>query len=141
MSNIYHQHLLEIATALVTLAAWLKGGRPERFGSLANLLIALLIFVLQHTLGVGPMEASLLTIDGLLGLIFLGLAIRYTSLWLGGAMLLQGVQFSLHAFYDVTSRPFDLLFAVVNNTVSWGVLLCILAGTLVTWRGVGRSEI
>ncbi|MCI3134411.1 hypothetical protein [Phenylobacterium aquaticum] len=83
----------------------------------------------------------LLALDGLLGLIFLGLAIRFTSLWLGGAMLLQGVQFSLHAFYYVTGREFDLLFKVVNNLVSWGVLAVILAGTVATWRGIGRREI
>jgi len=83
----------------------------------------------------------LLGLDGALGLVFLALAVRYTSLWLGGAMLLQAAQFSLHAYYLVLDRHVDLLFAVVNNVVSWGVLLAILFGTLVTWRGLGKREI
>lgn len=141
MSNVYHQHLLELATGLVTLAAWLKGWWPERMGASAYLFATILLYILQHTIGLTGMSTVLLSLDGLVGVVFLVLAVRYTSLWLGGAMLLQGVQFSLHAFYDVTHRPFDRLFAVVNNVVSWGVLACILAGTIAAWRGARRREL
>lgn len=141
MSGFYLHHLLRIAVAAVTLFAWLKGGWPERIGATANLAATVVVFVLIRELGRDGFGLSLLVIDGLLGLVFLALAVRYTSLWLGGAMLLQAAQFSLHAFYYVGARPMDLLFAVVNNTVSWGVLACILAGTIAAWRGAGRSEI
>ena len=47
------------------------------------------------------------------------LVVRYASLWLGAAMLLQAVQFSLHAYYLVTDRPHDLIHAWVNNLDDW----------------------
>ena len=41
-------------------------------------------------------------------LCLLVIAVRYASFWLGGVMLLYAAQFSLHAFYLVTSRPIDI---------------------------------
>jgi hypothetical protein len=58
---------------------------------------------------------------------------------LGIAMLLQAIQFSLHAYYLVGGLPRDRTFAMVNNLDSIGVLLCILAGTLLTWRRRARA--
>lgn len=141
MSGFYLHNLLLVAILLVTAFAWLRGGWAEKIGSAANLAAAALLFVMVRTVGVSGLGTGLLAIDGLLGLVFLALAVRFTSLWLGGAMLLQAVQFSLHAYYLVVGRKVDLLFAVVNNVVSWGVLLAILVGTLVTWRGLGKREI
>jgi len=141
MTSWYFHHFLLLCIAGVALFALWKGGWPERFGAGSNLLVALLVFILQRWVPAGDLGLGMLVLDGFLGLIFLGLAIRFTSLWLGGAMLLQAVQFSLHAFYYVTGREFDLLFKVVNNLVSWGVLAVILAGVVVTWRGIGRREI
>jgi hypothetical protein len=141
MSGFYLHNLLRIAIVLVTAFAWLRGGWPERIGSAANLAATALLFVLIRTVGLSSIGSGLLVIDGVLGLVFLGLAVRFTSLWLGAAMLLQAAQFSLHAYYLVVGREVDLLFAAVNNVVSWGVLLAILIGTLVTWRGLGKREI
>lgn len=141
MSGFYLHHLLRVAIVLVTVFAWLKGGQAERVGASANLLAAVVVFVLIRVVEVSGVGTGLLLVDGLLGLVFLGLAVRYTSLWLGAAMLLQAAQFSLHAYYLVVGRQVDLLFAVVNNVVSWGVLLGILVGTIVTWRGYGSDEI
>ncbi len=141
MSGFYLHNLLRIAIVLVTAFAWLRGGWPEKIGSLANLVATVLLLVLIRTVGLSSIGSGLLVIDGVLGLVFLGLAVRFTSLWLGAAMLLQAAQFSLHAYYLVVGREVDLLFAAVNNIVSWGVLLAILIGTLVTWRGLGKREI
>jgi hypothetical protein len=49
-------------------------------------------------------------------------------------MLLAAAQFALHAYYYVGERPFDLLFAIVNNTISWGVVWVILIGVAAAWR-------
>lgn len=133
MSGWYLHHLLLAAIVVVTGLAWLKGGWPERIGASLNLAIALLFFALQLFMSPAALSLALLIIDGVLGLGFLLLALRYTSLWLGAAMLLQAGQFSLHAFYYVTTKPVDRLFAVVNNVVSWGILLAILAGVGASW--------
>ncbi|HEX5378286.1 MAG TPA: hypothetical protein VFW47_06910 [Phenylobacterium sp.] len=139
MSGWYFHHLLTAAIALVAAFAWWKGAWPERFGASLNLLVACLFLVLQATMSQERLAPGLLTIDGVLGVGLLVLAIRYTSLWLGAAMLLQAAQFSLHAFYYVTAKSFDQLFAVVNNVVSWGILLAIVSGTCATWIQTRRA--
>jgi hypothetical protein len=139
MSSWYFHHLLTAAILGVTIFAWAKGGWPERLGASLNLLIAVLFLVLQFGMSPAMLPPGLLVLDGLLGIGFLGLAIRYTSLWLGAAMLLQAAQFSLHAFYYVTAKAFDLLFAVVNNVVSWGILIAIVAGTFASWAQTRRA--
>jgi hypothetical protein len=136
----YLQNSLLASIALVTLLAWFKGGVPERVGASMNLIMALCFVGLQLTMQGPSLEIGMLTMDGLLGLGFLVLAVRYTSLWLGAAMLLQAAQFSLHAFYYVTHKPTDRLFAVVNNVVSWGTLLSIIVGTLATWFLASRAK-
>lgn len=139
MSSWYFHHLLTAAILGVTVFAWVKGGWPERLGASFNLFIAGLFLVLQFGMPSTMLAPGLLVIDGLLGVGLLGLAIRYTSLWLGAAMLLQAAQFSLHAFYYVTAKSFDLLFAVVNNVVSWGILIAIVAGTFASWMQTRRA--
>lgn len=141
MSGLYFHHLLLIVIVAVAVFAWLKGGMPERIGAILNLAVAILFFVLQRVFDPAALATSLLVIDGLLGVGFLVLAIRYTSLWLGAAMLLQAAQFSLHAFYYVTAKPFDLLFMVVNNLVSWGILISILTGVGAHWLNTRRAAL
>lgn len=141
MSGWYLQNLLLLSVVTVTLVAWLKGGWAERLGASANMLAALAILGIQAALPTDARSLGFLAIDGVLGLALLALALRFTSLWIGMAMLLQAGQFSLHAFYHVTEKPFDRLFAVVNNSVSWGILLAVLAGTLATWATSRRSQV
>lgn len=139
MFGWYSAYSLLIAILAVTALAWTKGGWPERVGASLNLGMALAFLGLQYAMTGPTLETSMLILDGILGIGFLVLAVRYTSLWLGAAMLLQAGQFSLHAFYYVTTKPVDRLFAIVNNVVSWGILLSILLGTLGYWW-VSRRE-
>jgi hypothetical protein len=140
MSGWYLHHLLFATIVAVTALAWFKGAWPERFGASLNLLFASLFFVLQLVMQPTALATSILIMDGLLGLGFLVLALRYTSLWLGAAMLLQAGQFSLHAFYYVTTKPVDRLFAIVNNVVSWGILLSILTGVGASWLNSRKAS-
>ncbi|MFN3521058.1 MAG: hypothetical protein ACK4YQ_02325 [Phenylobacterium sp.] len=110
-------------------ALW-KGGPPERFGAALILLVALLGGLIEIGLKDNARQVGHLAADGLLAMGFLFVAVRYTSLWLGGAMLFQAVQFSLHAFYFVLKRPYDPLYSIVNNIDLFGVLSCLLAGAL-----------
>lgn len=139
MSGWYLHHLLLAAIVGVTVLAWVKGGWPERIGSAVNLAGALVFTLGQQFVGLNGFSLGLLVLDGVLGVSFLVLALRYTSLWLGAAMLLQAAQFSLHAFYYVTAKPFDRLFAIVNNVVSWGILICIVTGVCAHWLNVRRA--
>mgnify|MGYP000993846615 CR=1 FL=1 len=109
MSGFYLHNLLRIAIVLVTAFAWFKGGPAERIGATVNLVGSLAVMFLVRAMQQEQIGLVLLGLDGALGLVFLALAVRYTSLWLGGAMLLQAAQFSLHAYYLVLDRHVDLL--------------------------------
>ena len=63
--------------------------------------------------------------DGSLALGLLLLALRFTHLWLGGALLAQASIFALQASYFVLERPHDALYATTNN-VAFTVLLIAL---------------
>lgn len=123
----------------VCALALVKGGPPERFGALI-VLGATVGVELIHSFGPRDLQSLLLLgIDGLVAAGFLLIALRYASLWLGGAMLLQAVQFSLHAYYLVTEQRLDQNYKIINNIDTFGVLLCILIGTILTWRKRARA--
>lgn len=116
------------------LLAWAKGGTAERLGAALKIITSASALIVHHTLKLESISGALLIADGLLAVGFLALAVRYASLWLGGAMILQGVQFSLHGYYLVTERSFDRLYSIINNLNTYGVIACILVGTLIAWR-------
>lgn len=125
----------------VALFAWWKGDWPERCGGMLNLAAGGAAFLVRLAIDNGPaQDVPLLLVDGTLAFGFLVLAMIFASLWLGAAMLLQAAQFSLHAFYIVTSRNHDLMYSVVNNVVTVGVLLAIVIGTVASWWRRAREQ-
>ena len=126
--------LLWIAILAVSALAYFKGGTAERLG--AGLTFILALAFLAVNVGMPPDQRGVphLVLDGVLALGFMILTLRYASAWLGLVMVLQGVQFSLHAFYFVTHKTPKLAYAMVNNLVTWGTLLGILWGVLAYWR-------
>ena len=131
--------LLWIAILAVCALSYLKGGAAERWG--AGLTLVLALAFLAVNIGVPPSGRSVphLMLDGVLAVGFMVLTLRYASAWLGLVMVLQGVQFSLHAFYFVTHKTPGLAYAMVNNLVTWGTLLGLLWGVLAAWRLQRRS--
>lgn len=123
-------------SAIIAAAAvpWIRGSAPERLGGSFNLAVAMIDLLTRQIVGQAGLSTMLLTTDGVLAMGFLVLALRYGNLWLGGALMFQATQFSLHAFYLVTGRPFDLVHAVVNNLDNYGVAACILIGAAVSGR-------
>lgn len=122
------------ATFVVCALAWWRGDRPEQLGAALKLATSLIALGVHHLLKQDAISGTLLTADGVLAMGFLALTIRYASLWLGAAMLLQAGQFSLHAWYLVSGLERDRLYAIANNLVTISILLCILVGTLIAWR-------
>lgn len=118
---------------VLVLACW-KGSRAERLGVAIFLTGAVYAMLVYQFVPRSFVPTLLLLGEGAMGVGFLFLAMRYMNAWLGVAMLLQAIQFSLHAYYLVGRLPRDRTFAMVNNLDSIGVLLCILVGTLLTWR-------
>ena len=122
------------ATFLVCALAWWKGGQVEQLGASLKLVTSVIALGVHHLLKQDSISGALLTADGLLAIGFLALAMRYASLWIGAAMLLQAGQFSLHAWYLVSGLDRDRFYAIANNLVTIGILICILVGTLIAWR-------
>lgn len=116
-----------------TFAMW-KGGRPERLGGALLLAIAIIGAIIEYTMQHPARGVAHLINDAVLAVGFLVVALRYASFWLGGAMILQAVQFSLHSYYFVTERPRDIIYVYVNNFDSVGILVLLAAGTIISWR-------
>jgi hypothetical protein len=128
-------------TVLIAILAfaWIKGGVSERYGVVIVLVGAAFAFLVHMLAPTALQPFLLLSGEGAMGVAFLVLALRYTSPWLGGAMLFQAIQFSLHAYYLVGELPRDYTYAVINNIDTLGVLACILVGTLMAWRKRTRA--
>lgn len=128
-----------VATLGVCALAWWKGEQAERLGASLKLATSVIALGVHHLLKQDSISGALLTADGVLAVGFLALAIRYASLWIGAAMLLQAGQFSLHAWYLVSGLQRDRFYAIANNLVTVGILICILVGTLIAWRRRHRA--
>jgi hypothetical protein len=129
-----------LVTLVVLALAWFRGGQPEKLGATLKVITSAAALAAHHLLKQDSISVALLTVDGLLAVGFLALAIRYASLWIGAAMLLQAGQFSLHAWYLVSALSRDRFYAIVNNLVTIGILICILVGTVIAWRRRSRAE-
>ena len=140
MSNYLPFLILWLAvTATFVFAIW-KGGVAERYAATLVVVGALFAFAIGRLLDDEWRTLALLGAEFLLAMGFLVLAVRFASLWLGGAMLLQAVQFSLHAWYMLGERKPDMFHVLVNNLDTAGILLCIIFGTMTAMRRRGEAE-
>lgn len=126
--------------ALVTVFPLWKGGTAERFGAAINIACAVAAWGANSVWQGDDAASALLVIDFALAIGFLLLAVRYASFWLGAAMILQGIQFSLHAFYLVAERPHDLLYHRINNLDTIGIALSLVVGAVFAIRKRGRDR-
>lgn len=117
-----------LLVAAACVGAWRWGGRAERSGALLTLTIFAGFVLADLIPDKEAVRGVYLMLDGLFALGLLLLALRHTTRWLGIAVLLQGVQFSLHAYYLVAAKNYDNLYILVNNLVTFGVLLSLLGG-------------
>ena len=126
---------LELTLLVATCAfAMIKGGAAERLGSVAilasymgdNVAIAL-------DLGKFPLF-WIFASDFALAMGLLIIAVRYTSLWLGGAMLLQSIALCSYGLAVTGDGLQNRSYIALNNILSFLMLACILAGTVASWR-------
>ena len=124
--------LLWILSVATVLLAWLRGGPAERLGATMILVGNLLVVAIHFLVPGEPLALALLMTDAALAVGFLIVAMRYLSPWLGLAMILQAIQFSLHAYYLVGEKPHDDLYRAINNFNTFAILLIILAATILS---------
>jgi hypothetical protein len=122
------------ATLGVSVFGLWKGDAPVRYAVLSRLPVEFATLIINPKFGDVGGESVLLAVDFVFAVILLVLAVRFASLWIGAAMILQAAQFSLHAYYLVMELPHDRLHAWINNTDDWGILISILLGTILAMR-------
>ena len=135
---IYGYHILFYISVAATLGIsgfglW-KGDAPVRYAAATNLAVELFTLIINPKFGDVGGESALLAVDFAFAVILLVLVVRFASLWIGAAMILQAAQFSLHAYYLVMELPHDRLHAWINNTDDWGILIAIAVGTVLAIR-------
>jgi hypothetical protein len=122
------------ALVAVCSLAWWKGDRPSRLSGGILMIGALIAWLINFQFGRVAGAVPMLLSEGLMAMGFLFVAVRYASLWLGAVMVLQGIQFSLHAYYFVIERSHDYLYGLINNLDTYAIMACILGGTITAWR-------
>jgi hypothetical protein len=133
--------VLGLVVLSVAFALW-KGGAPERIGALFNGVICLGVTLVQAVIHESLGTLPILIADGMLAVGFLVLAIRYGSLWLGAAMLLQSMAFTMHSALLLDMVHAGAAYYAAMNIMSLGVLLSIMLGTAYAWvvrRGTARQ--
>ena len=137
-TSIYSQAALGLLVLSCGFAIW-KGDIAERAG--AFLIAAMWLFTLvasSITKSYLPATAFLAS-DGLLAFGLLLLAVRFSSWWLGAAMLLQALALALHAGYFAAEKAdlsYQILYDYVagKNIASLVMLFIIVAATLASIR-------
>jgi hypothetical protein len=128
------------ALIAVCAYAWIKGDTPARISGGMLMIVAVLAWLIAHSLPFEARAVPMLVTDGLLAFGFLLLALRYASLWLAATMVLQGMQFSLHAYYLVMTPSGHGAYGLVNNLITYAVMACILGGTVIAQRRRQRAR-
>ena len=152
-------HLTAIwATPICGGIALVKGGKPERIGAavfIAAILLTDLFFALAGPMAAHPRPASTamtalssptgysntvstayidLVSTLLLSCFFLYLAIRYASLWLAGAMIIQASELYFARLYIDSGFSNFTLYAIELNAICALVLATLAGAALWSWR-------
>lgn len=137
ITNIYTEIAL-ISLAGTCALSWWKGGATERLGSLALAVTVVGTHILRILSDQLVPTAVLFGSDVVLSFAFLVIAVRYSSLWLGAAMLFQALCFALHAvqFGDEDAPRWHgmIIYLLLNNILYYLVQASLVGGTLATIR-------
>ena len=121
------------------LALW-KGGPAERGGAVLILATWLVTLIASAITRSYVPAVAFLASDAVLAAGLLILAIRYSNLWMGAAMLLQAIGLSLHAAYFAAEKA-DLshhvlrLYIEGKNIASMAMLPIIVAAAIASILG------
>jgi hypothetical protein len=111
-----------------------KGGPAERAGASLILAAYLICDVALALYKLSFPTTAIFVSDFVLAISLLAVAIRYSSLWLGCAMMLQSIALCSQglAFGGDGLRAHEQLW--LNNCVSMLMMACIIAGSISSWR-------
>lgn len=128
------------AATLICLLSLALGGFAERRGAVMILIAVYGTLAAQTVTHESIPLVPLLAIDFILACGFLWLALKYSSLWLGLAMLAQAAELGLHAMFLSDESPGHGVHVLVLTLVSWLLLAFLFVGTLSSWRRRVRAS-
>lgn len=119
-------------TLIAVVAAWMKGGHPERLGALVTLLIFAVSFY-THELRIGTFYAGDAVVDLLMTGFFVWLALTSDRWWALFLAAIMGLTLLVYAAALVV--PGVGQYAVISARVGLGILtsLALLAGAAERW--------
>ena len=129
------QLLMVLVASGILFSLW-KGGTAERAG--AGIVAANMVAGILTNMGpAGLMDTLYFVNDGLTAVLLLVITLRFGAPWMGGVMLLYGVQFAMHSYYLVTGGSASdsaYLHAVINNVNFCAITLLLIIGAGLAWR-------
>ncbi|QUD86616.1 hypothetical protein [Phenylobacterium montanum] len=132
LSNVYTQFGLGLLT-LTCAYAWWKGGRAEKLGMMVVAGCWIGSDLLRAISGELIPTVILFGADAAFSIGLLIIAIRYASVWVGMAMLLESMLFALHGIQlddaDAPRWRGMVVYLLLNNMISYSVLLIFAGGT------------
>jgi hypothetical protein len=134
---IYCEWLTSIGVAAFSAV---RGAPAERYGAALILVINVISDLAMAIVSPHVPQMVLFWLDFLLALGLLLITFRYSSLWLGGAMLLQSLMLFMHAMALGGDELSSYAFMYVNNGVSWLMYLCLFGATLMSWHSTRRAR-
>ena len=132
--NNFNSHVGLLLVVGFCLFCWWKGGRAERWGVSLILGANVIDTVIGMMTYANTPHLPAFVIDFLLAVSLLVLAIRYSSIWVGAAMLLQGAELAWYAIQS-TGDGFNWReYARLANLQTALMLLSLVGGTTASWR-------
>jgi len=136
LHSLYTQISIGLLALSCGFAIW-KGQRAERIGGI--LILATWLVTLAGSIGADmshpPPAIIFLISDAILAAGLLVLAVRYSSWWMGAAMLLQALSLSFHAAYFAADKS-ELSHTTLNlyirgmDGASVAMLVVLVAATI-----------
>jgi hypothetical protein len=116
------------------LFTWWKGGPPERMGVLVVVAVWIGSDLVRAVGGQMIAPVTLLVSDFAAAAGFLYIAVRYSSLWLGAAMMFQAMSLALHAMQlsenDAPRWHGWIIYLLIVNVLSYLILLALIGGAV-----------
>jgi len=128
IGEIAFQVLVYALAVLIPLWALIAGGRAERISALIFVVATVASKSVEQLIPIKHAGTVFLTIDGLMALGFLALAMIYGHLWIALMMVAMAAFFSIHAFYEMTSRELDWTFALTSNLATIILMVSLAIG-------------
>ena len=130
--------------AFVWVMAFWRGGAAERWGAAvcAANQIAFLLYIFVIQAGARQMVGLLvqLTLDGSAAVALLLVLLRFGRPWLGVAMLLYALQFTLQSVYIVADIKKNYWHVLLNNLNFIAIHLAVAVGTAQHWIRTRRAR-